>query len=166
VLTDLEPASCRKEIDKDDPNETPYLVCPGVGGYSLIVRRVESGRHSIDVVNPSQEIAPLKYQEVVTRHMSNVGSRAEWRVATKDSKQVPVAVIIPLEAREDVGEPEKVTQTYLAVAKITADETCVTDRIPAGSRSETEVRSAADSSHDRPCLAPQPPAAAAVAPAR
>src|SRR4051812_23336867 len=59
ITTDLNVSACRKEIDKSDPNETPYLRCPGVGGYSLILRRVEAGRTSIDVVDPDQHVFPL-----------------------------------------------------------------------------------------------------------
>lgn len=32
IHTDLSAAVCEKEVDKPDPNETPYLVCPGVAG--------------------------------------------------------------------------------------------------------------------------------------
>src|SRR4029450_8245297 len=52
--TGLSGSSCAKEVDRNDPNETPYLVCPGVGGYTLIVRRVDAGRQSIDVVDPAK----------------------------------------------------------------------------------------------------------------
>ena len=38
IYTALDPVSCRKEIDKNDPNETPYQVCPGVAGYNAVTR--------------------------------------------------------------------------------------------------------------------------------
>src|SRR5262245_17785860 len=85
--TNLSAESCAKEIDKTDPNETPYLVCPGVAGYALIVRRVDAGRRSIDVVDPERRVFPLEYQEFVTRHMSTLAHQAEWRIAMKDGKQ-------------------------------------------------------------------------------
>jgi hypothetical protein len=156
VRTDLG-GSCRSEIDKSDPNETPYLVCPGVRGYSLIVRRVDSGRQSIDVVDSAQQTFPLSYHEVVTRFMSDLDSTAEWRVANRDGKQIPVALIVRVHAHEDLDTPEKVTRTYFAVAKITPNEACVTDRIPEGAQSENELRSAADSAPQRPCAPAQPP---------
>ena len=157
IHTDLAGGSCRTEIDKNDPNETPYLVCPGVAGYALIVRRVDAGRQSIDVVDSGQRALPLNYQEVVTRHMSTLNDKAEWRVATKDGKQVPIALIVRVQAREDNDNPEKVTRSYLAVAKITPNEACVTERIPEGTRSDGEVRSTADSAQEKPCAQPQPP---------
>lgn len=157
VETELDPGSCRKEIDKTDPNETPYMACPGVAGYSLMVRRVDSGRQSIDIVDPAQQVFPLSYQEFVTRSMSNLDGNAEWRVTTRDGKPVPIALIVRVQAHEDLDAPEKVTRSYLAVAKITPNDACVTDRIPEGTRSETELRSAADSAPERPCAPPQPP---------
>lgn len=156
VHTDLGAGSCKKEADKNDPNETPYLLCPGVAGYALIVRRVDSGRQSIDVVDAAQRVLPLNYQEFVTRHMSTLDGKAEWRVATRDGKQIPIALIVRVQAREDNDNPEKVTRSYLAVAKITPKEACVTDRIPEGTQSEAEVRSAADSAQERQCAPPQP----------
>lgn len=157
VYTDLGGESCRKEIDRNDPNETPYLVCPGVAGYSLIVRRVDAGRQSIDILDSAERAFPLSYQEFVSRHMFTLEGTAEWRIALKDGKQVPVGLIVRVQLHEDNDNPEKATRSYLAVAKITPGEACVTDRIPEGAQSETLARSAAESAHDRPCLPPQPP---------
>jgi hypothetical protein len=157
INTELGAASCEKEIDKSDPNETPYLLCPGVAGYELIVRRVDAGRQSVDVVDPAQRVLALNYHEFVTRHMSTVESKAEWRVATKDGKRVPIALIVRVQAREDNENPEKVTSSYLAIAKITASEACVTDRIREDAQSQAEVRVAADSAQERQCVAAQPP---------
>jgi hypothetical protein len=156
VRTDLRGSSCRQEIDMSDPNETPYQVCPGVAGYSLIVRRVDAGRRSIDVVNAEQQAFPLDYQEFVTRHMASLDSSAEWRMASSDGTQLPIALIVRVHAREDMDDPE-VTRTWWAVAKISPDQACVTDRILEGERSEAEVRGTADTARERPCLSPQPP---------
>lgn len=156
VFTDIGAGSCKKEIDRTDPNETPYLVCPGVAGYALNVRRADAGRRSIDIVNPSQRAFPVNYQEVVTRYMFTLSDKAEWRVETRGGKQAPVALIVRVQAHEDNDNPEKVTRTYLVVAKITPDEACVTDKIPEGTLPEGEVRSTADSARERPCAPPQP----------
>ena len=156
IYTDLGAGSCRKEIDKNDPNETPYQVCPGVAGYALIVRRVDAGRQSIDVVDSAQRVFPLDFHEFVTRHMSSLDGKAEWRVATRDGKPVPIALIVRVQAREDNDNPEKVTRSYFAVAKVTPNEACVTDRITEGAQSEAEVRSAADSAQERQCAPAQP----------
>lgn len=157
VHTRLDAAACREEPDPHDPNETPYLLCPGVGGYALIVRRVDAGRRSIDLVDATRRAFPLDYHVFVTRHMATLSDSAEWRVATRDGRQVPIALIVRVRAREDAAEPERVTRTYVAVAKVTPTEVCVTDRIPDDARSAAEVRGLADAAPARPCAPAQPP---------
>lgn len=158
VSSSLAPASCTKETDPNDPNGTTYLACPGTSGYRLIVRRVDAGRRSIDIVDQSGKASPLDYQEFVTRHMCTLGETAEWRV-TKDSdgRQIPIALIVPVLAHEDDENPEKVTRTYLAVAKISRQETCVTGTIPEGSKPEAAVLRAADAARSSACAPPLPP---------
>ena len=156
IQTALGGGSCRREIDKSDPNETPYLLCRGIAGFALIVRLVDAGRQSIDVVDPAHQVHPLSYDEFVTRSMSAVGDKAEWRVLMKRGKPVPFALIVRVLAHEDDDTPEKVTSTYYAVTKITPEKICVTDRVREGVRSEAEVRRIADSAPDRPCASPRP----------
>ena len=76
---------------------------------------------------------------------------------TRAGKQVPVALIVRVQAREDADNPEKVTRTYLAIAKIMPGQACVTDRIAEGTRSQAEVYRVADSAQARPCASPLPP---------
>jgi hypothetical protein len=151
VYTALDAGSCRKEIDKKDPNETPYHVCPGIAGYTLILRLVDAGRQSIDVMHSPQRVFPLDFHEFITRHMSNLDGNAEWRVAIKDGKRVPIALIVRVQAREDNDNPERVTHSYFAVAKVTPNKVCVTDRIIVGAQPEAHVRSTADSAQERQC---------------
>lgn len=157
VYTSLDAGSCKQEVAQNDPDGTPYLVCPGVAGYELIVRQVDSGRTSIDIMDASRRVFPLNYQEFITRHMFSLGRNAEWRVASSDGKRVPIALIVPVLAHESNNEPEKVTQTYFAVAKITSEQICVAAKISEGSEPATEVRRAADSAAGTNCLPPQPP---------
>ncbi|MCL4782590.1 MAG: hypothetical protein KJZ70_06105 [Bryobacterales bacterium] len=157
VRTPLSPASCEKKADMSDPDETPYLLCPGAAGYSLIVRKVESGRKSVDVVDAAGQAHPLNFQETITRSMSNLTGEAEWRVASRGGKQVPAALIVHVQARENADDPETVTHTYAAVAKLTPDSVCVTDRIPAGTKTEEQILAIADSAASRACAPPQPP---------
>lgn len=148
VYTKLDRGSCTKEIDHTDPNDTPFLRCPGVAGYTLILRLVDSGRESIEVVDPAQQMFPLNYQEVVTRHMFSTGDKAEWRMATIQGKETPIALIVRLHVHGSGKNPEKVTRIYHTVAKITATEACVTDRV----LTEAAARTAADTAAKRPCL--------------
>jgi hypothetical protein len=122
----------------------------------LIVRLADSGRQSIDVVDAEKRVHPLDYQQFVTRHMCSLGDVAEWRMA-KSGNATPAALIVRVDAREDLGNPEKATQSYYAVAKITPDSVCVTDRIPERAQTPEEVRRTADSAPRRPCARPLPP---------
>jgi hypothetical protein len=42
--------------------------------------------------------------------------------------------------------------SYLAVAKITATEVCVTEKIAPGPRANEDARRAADAASNKPCL--------------
>lgn len=158
VYSSLSPAGCSQHADPADPNATPYWTCPGTAAYHLIVRRVDAGRRSIDVVDPSGQASPLNYQEFVTRHMCTLGGQAEWRVTRdRDGKQIPIALIVPVLAHEDKENPEKATRTYLAVAKISPRETCVTTIIPDGAQPQAGVLRAADNALATACAPPLPP---------
>ena len=156
VYTDLGLGNCEEHVDLDDPNESTYQFCPGVVDYSLIVRRVGSGRTSIDIHTPQKGVYPLDYQEFVTRHMTQLGARAEWRVSMEHGQNIPIALIVSVNAHENVEEPEQVTTSYLAIAKITPTEICVTDRLVQDSFDHTRVRRVADMARTKPCLEPQP----------
>lgn len=156
IYTELSGGSCREEIDKSDPNATRYFVCPGVAGYTLIVRRAEAGRRSVDLIDAEKRVFPLNYQESVTPQMSTLRAKAEWRVELTAGKQRPIALIVAIEAHESVDSPDRVTHTYLAIAKIAPNEACVVAKILEGERSETAVRSLADSARARSCAPRQP----------
>jgi hypothetical protein len=156
--TSLEEASCRKEVDRSHPNEITYLVCPGVAGYTLNVRRVEAGQRSIEVVEPnSRRVFALNYQDVITRAMFSLENKVEWRVAARDGRPMPVALIAGIQAREATANPQNVTTAYIAVAKVTPDQVCVTDRFVKDAQPDDIVRRAADAALDKPC-APALPA--------
>jgi len=145
--------SCKETADEDDPNSTHYLECPGVGGYQLQIRMVGSGRLSVTVVTAAKQQMPLHYDDVVTRSMCSLGVKAEWRVHKVGDQVIPVALIVPVFAHESNDEPEKVTSTYLAVAKVGPTGACVTDRIKQGLKTAAQVQLLADSAGNRSCAA-------------
>ena len=153
VYTQLSGDLCKQEIDRSDPNEIPYMVCPGAAGYALIVRRVGSGRRSIDVIDTAGRRHPLNY-ELLTPHMFSLGERAEWRVTTKDGQQIPVALIVRIDERKSIDQPAKITGSYFAVAKITPTGACVIDRIAKSSTTEAVLRAIADAGQARECRRP------------
>ncbi len=156
VYTSLGYKDCEKRVDQDDPNELIYHLCPGVSNFSLIVRRVGSGRTSIDIRTPHQDTYPLDFQDFITPHIMQLGGRAEWRISIQKGQRVPIALIVPVNAHENIEEPEEVTHSYLAIAKITSTEICVTERIINSSVTENDVHRSADSARSKRCLKPQP----------
>jgi hypothetical protein len=119
-------------------------ACRGVGGYG-------DARESITVYTPDRKKHPLDLWSVVSSGFSSVGKKAEWRVTTKNGKQVPIALIVRFDASENPEDSSKIT-SYLVVSKITPGKICVTDKIAPGAKKNEEARSAADASADKPCM--------------
>ena len=150
IYTNLGEKSC-KTIKADASEAGSYVgLCGGAGGYKL---QVEEGdlRQNIQVITPAGKKHSLDLWTVVGSSFSSLGDKAEWRVRTQKGKTVPVALIV----RYNVSNPEDSTKTtsYLAVAKITAAQICVTDRIGPGAGANVAARTAADGSANKPCLA-------------
>lgn len=151
VFTTLRQKECAVQIDKEDPNETSMHVCPGVGGYSLIIRQGE-GRKSIDIVTPDNKHIPLEFWESVTPHFSHLGPRAEWRVVKKEGVVMPMSLMVRVESHENDEFPERVTHSYAAIAKLTPEKTCLTDVILIGSTSKKNIRRHMDAAVEKACF--------------
>ena len=123
---------------------------PGIAGYKLLLEEGDL-RQSITVVTPKGKKYPLNYWQVITGGFSAAGEKAEWRVVKSKGKMVPVALIVRVNAHENPDNVEKTT-SYLAVAKITAQKICVTDKINPGAGQNEEARRAADASANKSCL--------------
>jgi hypothetical protein len=150
IYTTLEARQCRT-LKSDSSGAGQYLGrCPGVGGYSLLVAE-DDLRQDITVVTPQGAKHSLNLWEVVSGAFSRVGSKAEWRMAKRNRKMVPIALIVRFIANEDSTQPNKTT-SYLAVSKITTEEVCVTDKISSGANANEDARRVADVSGTKPCL--------------
>jgi hypothetical protein len=149
VYTNMGGKSCRTV---QYLKETGDIVqsCPGVGGYKLEVADSDA-RMSVTVVAPSGKKSDLNYWNVITQGFSSLGEKAEWRVKHVGGKVVPVALIVRVNASENPEAPEKTT-SYLAVAKVTPQRSCVTDKIAPSAKANEEARRAADSAAGKPCL--------------
>ena len=147
IYTELKGAKC-----KTTKSGQEYLVqsCPGVGGYKLSVAD-DDARMSIGVVDPRGKEHPLNYWHVITPNFSSLGDKAEWRVKKQKGKITPLALIVRVNASENPEDPTKKT-SYLAVAKITSQKICVTDKIAPSATANEEARRAADASSSKPCL--------------
>ena len=144
VYTDIAPARC-KTVETHEETGGSVQKCPGVAGYELLVEDDDS-RQSVTVVSPDGKKHPLNYWQVITSAFSSLGEKAEWRVEKKGGKVRPYALIVRVNASENPEKPDEKT-SYLAVAKITGDAVCVTDKV----KTNEEARQAADASAARPC---------------
>lgn len=135
---------------KGQGEDWSVMACRGFAGYSLQLEYGDA-RESITVFSPNRQKHPLNLWSVISSGFSSVGQKAEWRVTTKNGKQVPIALIVRFNASENPEDSSKVT-SYLVVAKITPQKICVTDKIAPSATANQEARDAADTSADKPCM--------------
>jgi hypothetical protein len=152
VYTNLAPKFCRTLKSGSDEPDSYTGRCRGVAGYNLIVEEGDL-RTNIKVVPPRGSEKSLELWSVVSSAFSSLGPKAEWRMTRRGGKLVPVALIVRYNASENPEEPNKTT-SYLAVAKITSSEICVTDKISPGTKANEDARRAADIAETKPCLKP------------
>ena len=146
VYTPLDVKHCRT-IKTETTGAGDYEGrCRGIAGYTLTLLEGDL-RQNVIVNTPKGSKHSLELWDVISGGFSYVGPKAEWRT----HKGHPVALIIRYNASENPDNPDKKT-SYLAVAKITPNEICVTDKIPPGAKANDEARSAADSAASKPCL--------------
>ena len=150
LYTSVEPKQCRTFKSSSDEGGAYEGRCRGVGGYNLIIEEGDL-RTNIKVVAPSGTAHSLDLWTVVSSAFSSLGPRVEWRMAKRGTRSTPVALIIRYNASENVDNPNKTT-SYLAVAKLTASETCITDKILPGPSANTDARRAADAAATKGCL--------------
>ncbi len=107
---------------------------------------------SITVVTPDNREHSLDYWNIITRSFSSLGDKAEWRVVKRNGKITPIALIVRVDSSEqkNLNAPKKTS--YLAVAKITPEEICVTDKISPTVDANEQARQAADNSANKACL--------------
>ena len=114
-------------------------------------------RMSIDVVSSNGRVFPLEYWKVVSREFSAVGERAEWRTGGDSAKGLPVALVVPLDVDQLTEDRARNTEShqklrFWVVARIGADQTCVTDRVADGADLGARLQRAVESAAGRPCL--------------
>lgn len=138
---------------KGQGEEWSVMACRGIAGYSLQLEYGDA-RESITVFSPDRKKHQLDLWSIISSGFSSVGQKAEWRVTTRNGKQVPVALILRFNASENPEDSTKVT-SYLVVAKITPQKICAVEKIAPGATQNEEARRAADKSADKPCLETQ-----------
>ena len=152
VYTPLGDKDCRQIKSAEAGDEGYEGRCRGTAGYTLILSEGDL-RQNITVITPKGAQHSLDLWSVISGGFSSLGPKAEWRLASQKGKLVPVALILRYNASEDPESPNKLT-SYLAVAKITPTEICVTDKISPGPKANEDARRAADAASTKPCLKP------------
>ena len=156
VYTEISDKACAVIPATGEPgDEEDGLRCPGPAGYQLLALSGDL-RATVTVIAPEGTEQTLKYWDVITHSFSSLGPRAEWRVRDVNGQTVPHALIVRVIANEDPDNPEHKT-SYLAVAKITPELSCVTDRIEGGPDDNARARIAADAAASKPCLGNREP---------
>jgi hypothetical protein len=149
IYTSVDEKKCRT-IKSSQAEAGDYLGrCVGTAGYTLLVAEGDL-RQNVTVVTPGKKEHSLNLWSIVSPAFSIVGPTVEWRII----RRTPVALILRYNASEDPEKPDKKT-SYLVVAKITADQICVTDKVAPGAKANEEARRLADQAATKPCLKPQ-----------
>jgi len=108
---------------------------------------------SVTVLTPDKKEFPLDFWSVISPAFSSLGKKAEWRVLNKEGSVIPVGLIVRMNASEVLESSEsRRTVSYLAVAKISRDQACVTDKLHSTKGANVLARQAADSSSRKACL--------------
>ena len=155
VYTPIGDKQCRTIKSAEAGDDGFEARCRGTAGYTLILSEGDL-RQNITVITPKGKEHSLDLWSVVSGGFSSVGPKAEWRIATQNNKPVPVALILRYNANDDAEKPDKLT-SYLAVAKITPTEICVTEKILPGPTANEDARRAADAASTKRCLKDQNP---------
>ena len=150
AYTALGEKQCRTTRRPKDATDDYEGRCRGVAGYTLVLTEGDL-RQNITVITPQGAKHSLDLWDVISGGFSSVGAKAEWRMAKRNGKLAPVALIIRYNASEDPSAPSK-QNSYLAVSKITPAEVCVTDKILPGPKANEDARRAADAAATKPCL--------------
>ena len=148
--TALGDKTCRTIKSAEAGDEGYEGRCRGTAGYSLLLSEGDL-RQNITVITPEGKKHSLDLWDVISGGFSSVGPKAEWRLAMQNGKPKPVGLIVRYNASENPDKPDNRT-SYLAVAKITSTEICVTDKIFSGPKANEDARRAADASSTKPCL--------------
>ena len=141
---------CRTLEEPTEHNLTLLRRCPGVAGYKFLLEW-DDDVLTITMVNPRGKKFDLGLREMFTnvKPYADLRAKAEWRVKREHGTVIPVALIVRVDPMNDVSTKDR---PFLAVAKITNQEICMTDRITPGANENAEARHAADIAATRPCL--------------
>lgn len=151
VYTDLSEKSCVIIPSSGEPEDQGGFQCKGPAGYKLKIHYSDL-RASLVVVSPDNKEHDLDFYRIITSQFSSLGPKAEWRLKKTKTGSTPIAVITRIFFNENTETGTSQKTSYLAVAKITKDKICVTNRIKANGKENTLARDAADKALNQSCL--------------
>ena len=149
IYTPLAGKSCVL-VKEDKETGNSLQSCPGVANGKVIVAYDDQRMSITLVLAEDKKEQPLDLWTVVTKSFSSLGASVEWRVMQDSKKSVPLALIVRVNATSSDGKKS----SYLAIAKVSADQACVVDVISVASDRDANQRArrSADQSADKPCL--------------
>jgi hypothetical protein len=150
VITDLHGKAC-KILSFDRETGAATRQCTGVAGYKLLVHD-EDGRTSIDVVPPARRKLPLNFWDVVSSGYSTIGRKAEWHMARRHGKLVPVGLVVRVNTVDTVALDRYRRGALTTVTRIGADNACVVFKTNAASREASRKARAVAIDPRAPCL--------------
>ncbi|MCB1023953.1 MAG: hypothetical protein KDB79_06180 [Acidobacteria bacterium] len=144
IYSGLNPENC-KAVSVDQGMPGNYVGrCKGIGGFDLEYY-LDDERNSLGVVSPSKNVRALNFWSYFSG-FSELGEKAEWRI--KNNK--PVALIVRLNVSDQEDETKKTS--YLIVAKISEEDSCVTDVLKPGKDQNLRARRLADKALTKKCM--------------
>ena len=150
VTTDLHGKACKiLAFDRDTGAATRQ--CTGVAGYKLLVHD-EDGRTSIDVVPPATRALPLNFWDVVSNGYSTVGRKAEWHMARRNGKMVPVGLVVRVDTLDAVAQDRYKRGALTTVTRIGRHDACVVFKTESTSREASRKARAAALDPRAQCL--------------
>lgn len=125
--------------------------CPGIAGYSVLVLNSDD-RASISIETPDKTVLPLNFWDTITPTFSTLGPKVEWQMEAAKGRRTPVAIIARVRTvdQTDVASPKPLS--YLVVAHIRGDKTCVTGKIPGSQANANQAARALANSREPECL--------------
>lgn len=142
----LDTTRCRN-LTYDGEGESASWSCNGVAGYKLILATGDL-RETLTVVSPNRTEHELNLW-AFHGGFSSVAQTVEWRMQGRR----PKALILRYNVSEDPEDSTKIT-SFLMIAKITANETCIVAEVRPVANQNVLARQIADRSASAPCLSP------------
>lgn len=131
-------------------HEGAEIECAGFAGFRVRLED-DDARQSLTLIKRGQ-VTPLNLWHVVTRHLSVLGQRIEWRVVKTKKGFVATALIVRIKIVLD----ERSNRSDLIVVDLQRKKPCVVGVISKGKHQNQLARNKADQATRLPCFSELP----------